>query len=489
MSNQAQYIAILVVYFGLVLYIGYYFSKRVESSKGFFAAKGELGPAVVGFSYSATQISASSYLGVFGTAAVLGYNYIPSAFASAAAAWFAYIIIAERLRTVADRADVYTLPDIFELRFESKFIRAVAAGIIIVGYIPFIVAQLKASANVFEVLLGTSYSFGVLLFGGLIVIYTTLGGAFAVAWSDFIQATIMILGFVILIPVAVNAAGGFATMNANFAAINPDLVTVSGLRPAIWVSCSVITWSFFQIGGAPSAVVRFYMAKDMKTLRKAIAYSLMLAVVIYMARGFLSPAAATLFDLSNIDSDLVIPMLVDHLLPPIVGGIILCAALAAMMSSVDSVLLLCGSAAARDIYQKLINPNIDEKTQLKTARIVTLVIGVIAAVLALNPPASILWLVTFTFSLLASSYTFPLIASFWWPRATKAGGIASMISGAIACIIWYRLGWVYYESWSMWPLGLWPAIVGGFVSLVFLVVVSLMTEKASEEVLDTFYVE
>lgn len=126
---------------------------------------------------------------------------------------------------------------------------------------------------------------------------------------------------------------------------------------------------------------------------------------------------------------------------------------------------------------------------MKLARWTTLAIGALAMGVAVNPPAPILFIVTMSFSLMASAFTFPLLLGMWWPRATRAGGMAGMIGGALTCVVWYWLGYLEHGSFDNWIAGLWPALVGPAVSLACLVGVSLVTAPPPGEVREVFFGE
>jgi Na+/proline symporter len=185
--------------------------------------------------------------------------------------------------------------------------------------------------------------------------------------------------------------------------------------------------------------------------------------------------------------DLTVPTMVSMLLPPFLGGVIIAAVLGAMMSTIDSILLLAGSLVVENIYIKFMGKDIDSRRGLKIARFVTLGIGVLALLVAIKPPTAILWIVTMSFSLMASAFTFPLLLGIWWPRATKEGGIAGMIGGALSCVIWYVLGYMKYQSFDNWIGGIWPAIFGAVISLGLVVAVSRVTPRAPQEVIEIFF--
>ena len=488
MSETAQYVAILTAYFLAMIGIGVWFNKRSRSRTEYFLARGKLGPATIGISFSATQISGSSYMGAVGTERIFGYNFSPAGVSSAAAPWFSYILLGDRLRRIAGRLGSVTLADILQARFYSKAVGAVATAIMLAAFIPLIAAQLKAAANVFEVLLGMPYWIGLVGFGGAVILYTVLGGMLAVAWTDLIQGLIMMAGFAILAPVAVFSAGGFSEMHRQYGQLNPDAISLMGKMPALWVISDFLVWGFFQIGGSPAAVTRFLIPEDERTLKGAMAYSVVFQSFIYVCATLIAIASGVL--LPDLDQpDLTLPTLVAKLLPPVFGGIIIAAVLSAIMSTLSGILLVAGSLVVENVYVKLIGRTIDAPQGLRIARWVTFIIGALAMAMAFRPPAAIFWIVTISFSFMASAFTFPFLLGLWWPRATREGGLAGMIGGALACVVWYVLGFSRYGSLENWIGGIWPALFGPMVSLVLMVVVSKLTAPPPEEVTKTFFAD
>ncbi len=486
MSITLQYTIILVLYFAGLLLLGAWVRKRVHSKKDYFIARGKLGPATVGFSFSATQMSGSSYMGAVGTEKELGYNFAPAGVSSAAGPWFSYILMGSRLRRIASKIRCVTIVDVFEARFYSNTAGMICTVIMLLAFIPMIAAQLKAAGNIFEVLLGMNYLVGLFIFGSIVILYTVLGGMVAVAWTDLVQGIIMIVGFAILAPAAVTAAGGFAEMHRQYGEINPDAIGFLGHMPALWVISSFIVWGFFQIGGSPASVTRFLIPEDDKTLKRAMVYSVFFQSFIYVSATLIAIAGGVLLP-SLERADLTVPTLVSQLLPPVMGGIIVAAVLGAVMSTIDSILLLAGSLVVENVYIKYLGHKVDSERGLRIARYVVLVIGLLALLVAIDPPAAILWIVTVSFSLMASAFTFPFVLGLWWPRTTKEGGIAGMIGGAASCVFWYVLGYLKYQSFHDFIGGVWPCLFGSAVSLVLAVVVSKLTSPPPPEVIDLFF--
>jgi Na+/proline symporter len=277
-------------------------------------------------------------------------------------------------------------------------------------------------------------------------------------------------------------------MNRQYGELNPSSISLMGNLPALWVISDFLAWGFFQIGGAPAAVTRFLIPEDDRTLKRAMAYSVVFQSFIYVCATLIAIASGVL--LPNIDKpDLTLPTLVAKLLPPVFGGIIIAAVLSAIMSTLSGILLVSGSLMVENVYVKLFGKTIEPREGLRIARWTTFLIGALALAVAFRPPAAIFWIVTMSFSFMASAFTFPFLLGLWWPRATREGGLAAMVGGAVACVVWYVLGFSRYGTLDNWIGGIWPAFFGPLVSLVLMVSVSQLTAPPPEDVTKTFFAD
>ena len=487
MSSAVTYIIVIAVYFVAMLAVGVLVGRKVKSQSDYFIARDQLNAPVIGFSFSATQMSGSTYLGTVGTLRTVGYPFVPGALSSAAAPWFCYILLGDRMRKIGARLSSVTLGDVFEARY-GKTAGLYATIVMLICSIPTIAGQLKAAGGAFEVLLGIPYISAIILFGGIVLVYTILGGMFAVAWTDLIQGVIMMLGIFVMVPVALHACGGFTAMNEAFAAANPAGASLTSGQPLMWVISGFIVWGFFQIGGQPAATTRFLTTSDDKTMKNALVYSIVFESIIFLGVSILGFASVSM--VAEVpSSDMTLPIMIGQYLPPVIGGVMLAAALGAMMSTVDSVLLMTSSLVVNDIAVKRFGKDPTAKSTLNIGRITIAVIAILGFLIAMDPPDAILWILTTGFSVMAATFTFPLLLGLWWPGATKVGGIAGMISGTVMSIVWYVLGYVMYGSLSQWIGGIWPAVIGAIVSLIVCIVVSKATPKDDEKTLELFFNE
>lgn len=441
MSVITQYLIVIVIYFVAMLGIGILAGRKITNDgDDYFLAKDKLSAAAIGFSFSATQMSGSTYLGTVGTLSTIGYPFVPGALSSAAAPWFCYILLGDRVRQVAARLKSVTLGDIIESRY-GKAASILSTCLMLVCLIPSVAGQLKAAGSAFQVLLNMPYMTAIIVFGAIVLIYTLLGGMFAVAWTDLVQGIIMVVGILIMVPVCLGKVGGLTAMNEAFAQINPQGASLTSGQPMMWVISGFLVWGFYQIGGQPAATTRFLTTSDGKTMKKALSYSIVFESVIFLGISILAFCALPL--LVGVDipsSDMTLPLLIREYLHPLLGGVILVAALLGFL-------------------------------------------------IAMDPPDAIVWILTTGFSVQAAAFTFPLLLGLWWPGATKAGGLCGIISGAVMAIVWYVLGYIQFHSLSAWPGGIWPAVIGSIVSLIVCIVVSKFTPKSSEAELEVFFNE
>lgn len=486
MAATTQYMLVLIVYFAAMLGLGLWFRRKQRDRTDYFLARGKLGAGAIGFSYSATQMSGSSYMGAVGTERLYGYNFSPAAVSSAAAPWFTYVLVGDRLRRVAGRIRCNTLIDVLQARYYGRAPAVVATAIMLVAFAPLVAAQLKAAANAFEVMLGFPYLVALGAFGLIVIVYTVTGGMHAVAWTDLIQGTIMIVGFAVLAPTAVGAAGGFAEMHRQYGELNPGSIRFVGTMPALWVVSSFLVWGFFQIGGAPAAVTRFLIPEDDRKLKLAMVYSIGFSSFIYVTGTLIAIASGVLLPALE-RPDLALPTLVTELMHPMLGGVIVAAVLGATMSTIDSVLLMAGSLVVEHLWLPVRGRDIGEAEALRVARITTLVLGLVALIAAINPPAAIYWIVTMSFSLMASAFTFPLLLGLWWRGATREGALAGMIGGAATAFLWYLASYLTHGTLEDFVAGLWPALLGPTVSLLLMVMVSRATAAPPVEVIALFF--
>jgi SSS family transporter len=340
-------------------------------------------------------------------------------------------------------------------------------------------AQLTASGKAFGSFLGTSYTAGVLIGAAVILYYTTVGGFKAVAYSDLLQGVLMFACLVTLPIVAIPAAGGWTEVMGALHAEDPALLepmgsfglTLPGVMSAL---------GFVGIGlaflGAPQLLTRFISARDQKQIVEGGFIAVICVVGFDVGAVFSGMAGRVLFP-GLLDPETVLPEMSASLFPAIFTGIFLVVVLAAIMSTVDSLLILASSAVVRDIAQKVFRPRWSERRLSLYGKLTTVVIGAGALAMALAEVRMVFWFVLFAWSGLASAFTPVVLCSLFWKGTTRAGAIAGMVGGFVTTVAWvvfFKEG--FYDLYEMLP-----GFAAGFL---FTIGVSLFTappEGAEEE--------
>jgi|TARA_B100002003_G_scaffold251393_1_gene294671 sodium/proline symporter len=444
--------AIIVVYFCVLLLLGVLASRRVDSLSDYYLGGKRLGYWVAAFSARATGESAWLYLGLTGLGASVGLSalwVVVGEVLGVGAAWF---LMAAPFKHATDRCGAITVPDYLVSRFASgdpssdttQRLRLVAAGALTLFVTIYVSAQIDATGQAFASFLDWNYFTGALVGFGIVVVYTFTGGFLAVAWSDLFQGLLMLVGL-ILLPLAAFAAlepgGLIAGLDATLlnpwgpgGATLPNLLTI--------VSYAAIGIGFL---GSPQVFVRFMAIRDQTQIRTGrwVAIGFTLATDIgavlsgLLGRALLVGADGDFAVTLGPSGERVLPVLVEHLFPPVVVGLFVAAVLAAIMSTIDSLLVVASSAVTRDVYQQTLHPDISGETLTGLSRRITVTLALVALAVALSvawlaPGRTIFWYVIFGWSGIAATFCPVIVLSLVWRRYNAQGALASMITGLVA---------------------------------------------------------
>lgn len=470
MSTQ---VVVFILYFGLVFLIGWYSYHTTDDESDYWIAGGNLGWALGGATLAATHTSAGSFIGTIGVIYSVGWSFGWLVLSIPLAYWFVAAVLAPRFTRVKE----LTLPAYIERRYYSKAARAIAALIILIATVVYIQAQIVAGGLVANIVFGISTTQGMVGFTVVLLIYTMVGGMVAVVYTDFLQLVIMSLGAIIAVPLALHHLDGWDTLVAYVQVVNPDTFTWKGL-PATLLFTMGLAFFLGSIA-APEKLVRLYAMKDMRTIRRGVLLTIVAVTVINLLVFILGLTSIVQFPLLP-TGDLAMPVIARAVLPTITGALILAAVTSAMMSTVDSLLIVAGSALSEDIYQSVIDPDVSHEHRLLIARAGILVVGtlpVIFILLGFGEGELVQFIVLLFTALMASSFTIPVVGGVLWKRATKEGAIAAMIGGVTAAILWKLVG---YENID-------PVVPGFLCSLALMIGVSLMTKPPPQSALTPYF--
>ncbi len=358
--------------------------------------------------------------------------------------------MAKRFKRLSDSYESITIPDYLVSRFKAKThtLRIVAATALSLFVTIYVSAQIDATGSAFESFFGWNYYVGAIVGFLIVLAYIFTGGFVAVAWSDLFQGLIMLIGLVLLPVVAFFNMGEGTSLFSGLSAIDPALCSIWGEGGTTTLNIlGMVGLVGIGIGfmGSPQLFVRFMSIRDENEINKgrwvAIIFTILTdscAVLIGMYGRYLieGVGGGTLADLGNGGQD-VLPMLVELLMPLTLIGIYMAAVLSAIMSTIDSLLVVASSAVSRDFYQQIFNPKKDERSMAKLSRFITLVLALFALGIAMTvaittPERTIFWFVIFGWSGIAATFCPTMILSLFWHGFTEKGAIASMIAGFIS---------------------------------------------------------
>lgn len=475
----------LVLYFVVVLGIGFWAMRRGAGGdlENYLLGGRKIGPLVTALTLQSTSMSGFMFLGAGALGYVEGYWGLWYAAGDIGGGVVNMSVIGRRMRKLSRLTGSLTPIEYLEKRYPSAAIRLVAGGLTVFLLGSYVLAQFIAGGKGMALVTGLPYSVALLVAVGIILLYTYLGGYLAVAYTDFFQSLVMIIGVLWILGAALAEVGGLAAANRAIAQLDPSLVSVWGRDLGYQGQWGVVLGAvlIFSIGymGWPHVVTRHMAMKSPLTARKAGAYSTVWNLL-FVPAPYIVGVLAILILPEVADPELAIFSVAQKLLPAAVTGIVMAAIMAAIMSTADSLLLQTGSIAARDLYERFIDPNASEKRMVLVSRLMVLAIGVVGYLVALFQPPTVFQVVIFVTSVLGSAFFPSYVCAVWWRKANAPGALASIVAGASISFVWQLIG---LEGAS----GLHPMVAGLLASTTAMIVVSLATQKSSpvpKEVLD-----
>jgi sodium/proline symporter len=435
-----------LVYLLFLLIVGFITYRINKSHRDYFIADRKLNPWVVAFSERASGESAWVLLGLPGAAYAIGLLEFWSALGCVLGIMAYWIFIAAKLRDQSEQVDAITLPDFFAQKLPShgRHIRVAALLVIIFFYTFYLAAQFNGAGKVLNVTFGIPHVQGILIGTLVIVFYTMMGGFFAVAWTDLIQGVIMI-GALVILPLV-----GFIEIMERQGEVGkavldqgPEFASLTGGKTG-WAGLAVVisglSWGLGYFG-QPHLLTRFMAINLTENIRisRRIAYAW--AIPAFTGAFLIGLVGLTYYGAGAFDDvEAIMPALANDLLPAWLAGIFVSGAIAAMMSTADSQLLVITSSVIEDLYHKTLRKEtISDKRLLRYSRLITLIIGICGFVIAVTSEDLIYELVSYAWSGLGASFGPALLLLIWWKKTTARGILAGMIVGTATTMIWSNI--------------------------------------------------
>ncbi len=474
-------------YLLLMLAIGVYsYRKSTSNSEEFLIGGRKLGAAVTALSAGAADMSGWLLMGLPGAMYFIGLSSAWIAIGLTIGAYLNYVVIAPRLRVYTEVAqNAITLPVFFENRYKNKnhLLKISSSIFILIFFTLYTSAGMVAGGKLFESAFGMSYSSGLWITSLVVVLYTFLGGFLAVSLTDFVQGTIMVLALIIVPIVAIYQIGGTEETLNLIQQKGADYLNLFQGTTAVSI-ISLLAWGLGYFG-QPHILVRF-MAIDkpadlLKAKRIGISW-MVLTVCGALCIGLIGIAylmkfdteTMAIFDQSRIEAETIFIYFARVLFHPLIGGFLLSAILAAVMSTISSQLLVTSSSLTEDIYKAFIRPQASAKELLINSRLSVLFVAAIAFLLALHPQDNILNLVGNAWAGFGSAFGPLIMLALLNKKSSWQGALAGMIVGGLTVLLW-----VYLDH----PLKDWYEMIPGFsLSLITNLLVSKFTYQPNSEI-------
>ncbi len=437
-------------YLLVLLLIGVFASRQMKDIRDYYAGGKRFGFWAASFSSRATGESAWLLVGLTGMGAAVGAQALWVVLGEVLGVAAAWIFLCGRFKRLTDRYDSITIPDYLESRLNdtTQRIRLVAALSLVVFVTIYVSAQIDAIGTAFEGFLGWNYYFGALVGFAVVLVYVVSGGFVAVVWSDVFQAILMVVGLVALPIFGLVAIGGSNETVSSLSAQDPQLLSLWGPEGRSWNAFFTIL-GFLAIGlgflGSPQIFVRFLSMRSEKEIRPgaivAVIWTLLAtlgAVLVGMVgRALLMTPDESTVDVLGQGGQQVLPLLVDASVPSWCVGLYIAIVLAAIMSTVDSLLVLASSAFVRDYYQKVRHPEMSDAKLLGRSRMVTFLLAAFALLIAFSvaklvPSRTVFWFAIFGWSGISATFCPTMILSLYWGKLTARGALCAMLAGFVS---------------------------------------------------------
>ncbi|WP_088007137.1 sodium/pantothenate symporter [Indiicoccus explosivorum] len=468
----------LLAFLAIIFFIGIWSSRKTAASESgflqdYFLGGRELGGFVLAMTMVATYGSASSFLGGPGTAYTIGFGWILLAMTQVVTGYFVLMVLGKKFAILARRYNAITLTDFLKARYQSPVVVILSAAAIIIFLFSAMAAQWVGGARLVESLTGMSYNTALFIFAVSVLIYVIVGGFRAVAVTDAVQGSVMVIGTLILLVAVIVAGGGVPNIIRDLTAENPNLITPFGPDGTLSKAYVSSFWILVGVGvvGLPQIAVRAMSYKSSKSMHRAIIIGTIVTGVIMLNMHLIGVFARPILPGIEV-GDKVIPLISMEVLPSWLAGVVLAAPMAAIMSTVDSLLILVSSTIVKDVYLNYIKPDASIKVIKRASFGVTAVLGIIVYLLALNPPDLLIFLNLFAFGGLEAAFIWPIVMGLYWKYSNKYGAIASMAVGMASYVFLH-----YYNQANGNLLDVHTVTIPVVLSFVAFVGVSLLFKR------------
>ncbi len=501
----------MLIYFVVVVVIGFIYAKRSNSSsEEYFLGGRGLGPWLTALSAEASDMSGWLLMGLPGVAYFTGASdAMWTAIGLAIGTYLNWKFVAKRLRKYSEKANnSITVPDFFSNRFHDNkhILMTIAAIIILLFFSIYTGSCFVTCGKLFATLFGWDYATMMVIGAIIVFLYTFMGGYLSVCTTDLIQGCLMFLALGTVFIGSVTAAGGVENTVAFLQSIPGFLSGVEIATPVLDASgnqvvedgaplfgeagayglITIISGLAWGLGyfGMPQVLIRFMSVRHSSEIKKSRIIAMIWLVVSLSSAvciGLIGRAVIPTEFLTQASAESVFIVLSRMLLPSFFCGLVVSGIFAAAMSSSSSYLLISGSAVATNIFKGLIKRDATDQQVMIVARLTLVAVLLFGIFISMDQNSSIFNIVSYAWAGFGASFGPLMLLSLYWRRTTLQGAVAGMLSGAATVIIWSN----FVAPLGGW-FGVYELLPGFVVSLLVIIVVSLLTKEPSKEVTDDF---
>lgn len=488
-------LALLILYFGVMVGIGLYCRKHTSGINGFVLGGRSVGPWLTAFAYGTSYFSAVVFVGYAGQ---FGWKYgiaatwagIGNAILGSLLAW---AVLGRRTRILTQHYNSATMPQFFGQRFQSKSLKIGASVIVFVFLIPYTASLFNGLSRLFGMAFHMDYTVCIILMGVLTGIYVIAGGYMATAINDFIQGIIMLVGIAAIVIAVINSKGGFTAALDGLARVTDESVSTT---PGIFASffgpeplnlLFVVILTSLGTWGLPQMVQKFYAIRDEDAIKKGTFISTIFALVVaggcYFLGGF-GRLFSDQIDVAANGYDSIIPTMLENLSPALIALTVILV-LSASMSTLSSLVIASSSTLTIDFIRDVFFKKMRDERQVLIIRVLIVVFIAISAILALIQYKSnvtfIAQLMGISWGALAGAFLAPFLYSLYWKRTTKAACWVSFLFGCILMIVDMAIPSIL-PAFMQSPINC--GSIAMLAGLVIVPVISLLTPKPEQQFVD-----
>ena len=471
------HMAIIVAYILTTIIFGLYVSKKkVKNAEDMVVGGRQLPMIVLVGTLLATWCGGG---GITGSASVV-YSGGPGVgflhFVGAPIGILLLYFIAGKVR----KTEKITIPEILEEKY-GKLAAILGVACIVLAYVGIVATQTKAAANILNLLTGIDLTTGMIISAVIIILLTVTGGMVSVAYTDALSAFLMVGGFLLAVPVLFSAAGGFSAVSDGLAAVGKNTLT-GGLSPIVIVGYMVPTIALLL--GDQNMMQRFASAKSEGEAKKSN-MGMFVAEVVVCALIILVVTAGIVLEPAIETPANIIFVLAQKYLPTVIGGLVLAACVAFIVTTANSFLLSASTNLTYDIWKRYMKKDATDKQEITFLRVTIVVLTVFAVALTLFLP-DLLTLQLTAYTMYGATITPALLFALFSKKVTKPAGVAGIVVGAVVTALWsvqavastgvLNLGFTTLT----FVVGIQPAVIAVPCAVVAIVLTMLVTQKKAK---------